>query len=69
MPAAPPPPRTITREWEEAANERAKEMNLNPISGKLHSFQFLSVVSEQFSRYLVGGLQRPGLRYYQIDYI
>jgi cytochrome c oxidase subunit 4 len=31
---APPPPRTITKEWEEAATERAKEMNINPITGK-----------------------------------
>ncbi|KAI0056430.1 cytochrome c oxidase subunit IV [Artomyces pyxidatus] len=30
---APPPPHTITKEWEEAANERAKEMKINPISG------------------------------------
>ncbi|OJT06106.1 Cytochrome c oxidase polypeptide 5, mitochondrial [Trametes pubescens] len=31
--AAPPPPRTITKEWEEATNERAIEMKINPISG------------------------------------
>ncbi|KAF7976754.1 hypothetical protein HWV62_5742 [Athelia sp. TMB] len=30
---SPPPPRTITKEWEEAANERAKELKLNPITG------------------------------------
>jgi len=30
---SPPPPKTITKEWEEAANERAKEMKLNPITG------------------------------------
>lgn len=30
---APPPPRTITKEWEEAANERAKEHKMNPITG------------------------------------
>ncbi|ETW86317.1 hypothetical protein HETIRDRAFT_243779, partial [Heterobasidion irregulare TC 32-1] len=30
---APPPPRTITKEWEDAALERAREMNINPISG------------------------------------
>ncbi|KAF8800522.1 COX4-domain-containing protein [Phlegmacium glaucopus] len=28
-----PPPKTLTKEWQEASNERAKEMNLNPISG------------------------------------
>jgi len=27
-------PRTISREWQEASNQRAKEMNLNPISGQ-----------------------------------
>ncbi|KAH7924753.1 COX4, subunit IV of cytochrome c oxidase [Leucogyrophana mollusca] len=30
---APPPPKTITREWEEASNERAREQKMNPISG------------------------------------
>ncbi|KAI0047492.1 cytochrome c oxidase subunit IV [Auriscalpium vulgare] len=30
---AAPPPKTLTREWEEAANERAKELKLNPITG------------------------------------
>ncbi|KAA1469312.1 cytochrome c oxidase subunit IV [Dentipellis sp. KUC8613] len=30
---APPPPRTLTKEWEEATNERAKELKINPISG------------------------------------
>jgi len=28
-----PVPRTMTKEWQQASNERAKEMNLNPISG------------------------------------
>ena len=27
------PPKTLTKEWQEASNERAKEMNLNPITG------------------------------------
>jgi len=30
---APPPPKTISKEWEEAANERALEQKLNPITG------------------------------------
>lgn len=30
---APPPPRTINKEWEEASNQRALEMKLDPISG------------------------------------
>ncbi len=32
--AASAPPKTLTKEWQEASNERAKEMNLNPISGE-----------------------------------
>ncbi|KZT19308.1 cytochrome c oxidase subunit IV [Neolentinus lepideus HHB14362 ss-1] len=28
-----PPPKTMTREWQEASNERAKEQKINPISG------------------------------------
>jgi cytochrome c oxidase subunit 4 len=31
--AAPPPPKTLTKEWEEAATQRAKEMKINPIHG------------------------------------
>ncbi|VDB82753.1 unnamed protein product [Peniophora sp. CBMAI 1063] len=30
---APPPPKTMSKEWQEASNERAKEMRINPISG------------------------------------
>lgn len=30
---AAPPPKTMTKEWEEATNERAREMKLNPITG------------------------------------
>ncbi|KAG5643327.1 hypothetical protein DXG03_001177 [Asterophora parasitica] len=30
---APPPPKTISKEWEEATNERALELKLNPITG------------------------------------
>jgi len=30
---APPPPKTISKEWEDATNERAKELKINPISG------------------------------------
>ncbi|KAI0807866.1 cytochrome c oxidase subunit IV-domain-containing protein [Fomes fomentarius] len=30
---APPPPRTITKEWEQAMNERALEQKSNPIHG------------------------------------
>jgi len=30
---APPPPRTLTREWQEASNERALEQRSDPITG------------------------------------
>jgi len=30
---AQPAPRTMTKEWQEASNERAKELHINPISG------------------------------------
>lgn len=30
---APPPPKTLTKEWQEASNELAREQNMNPISG------------------------------------
>ncbi|KIK63718.1 hypothetical protein GYMLUDRAFT_162296 [Collybiopsis luxurians FD-317 M1] len=30
---SPPPPKTISKEWEEAANERALEQKMNPITG------------------------------------
>lgn len=31
---APPPPKTLTKEWQEAQNATAKENNLNPITGE-----------------------------------
>lgn len=30
---APPPPKTLTREWQEASNERAREQRSDPITG------------------------------------
>ncbi|KAH9930669.1 cytochrome c oxidase subunit IV family [Fomitopsis serialis] len=30
---APPPPKSISKEWEEASNERALEQKMNPITG------------------------------------
>jgi len=30
---AAPPPKTMTKEWQEASNERARELNLDPITG------------------------------------
>ena len=31
--AAAPPPKTLTKEWQEASNERAREMKIDPITG------------------------------------
>jgi hypothetical protein len=30
---APPPPKTMTKEWQEASNQRAIEQKMNPITG------------------------------------
>ena len=35
---APPPPKTLTREWQEASNERAREQRSDPITGAFPSF-------------------------------
>jgi len=42
---APPPPKTITKEWEEASNERAKELKINPISGPYTFLTFIRFFS------------------------
>jgi Cytochrome c oxidase subunit IV len=34
---AAPPPKTLTKEWEEATNVRAREMKINPITGTCFS--------------------------------
>jgi hypothetical protein len=52
-------PRTMTKEWQVATNDRAKEMNLNPISGQFHKeLVFGSRNNIILPRYLLGGLQR-----------
>jgi hypothetical protein len=52
-------PRTMTKEWQVATNERAKEMNINPISGQFHKeLVFGSRNNIILPRYLLGGLQR-----------
>ncbi|KAF5364657.1 hypothetical protein D9758_005531 [Tetrapyrgos nigripes] len=38
---SPEPPRTISKEWQEASNERALEQKMNPITGALYSARFL----------------------------
>lgn len=68
--AAPAPPSTITREWEEAANQRALEMKLDPITGELNPYFQVAGISDHgllVIRYCVGGIQGQGLRSNQID--
>lgn len=71
---APPPPKTMTKEWEEATNARALEMKLNPITGKplfrcslssARNYSRLSFVT----RYLIGRILRQGFRPEQVDYL
>lgn len=40
-----PPPKTMTKEWQEASNERARELNLDPITGKCSRRPFLGLQS------------------------
>jgi len=67
-----PPPKTMTKEWQEASNERARELNLDPITGECSrslvpiagipgSFQFF------FFRCSVRGLFREGFCAIQVD--
>ena len=50
---APEPPKTLTKEWQEAMNERAKEQKMNPIHGMsryvTHPFHTLTPLSRQVS--------------------
>ena len=43
-PLAPPPPKTLTREWEEATNARALEQKMNPISGLCLALSSLGII-------------------------
>lgn len=59
--SATPPPKSMSKEWQEASNERARELNLDPITGKYteslfptprfyaHSDSLLGVPSEGYS--------------------
>jgi hypothetical protein len=49
---APPPPKTISKEWEEASNERALEQKLNPITGEL--VRVLHISYSAFFSFLFG---------------
>ena len=53
----------MTKEWQEASNERAKEMRINPISGTFSCSRVTSNALTVLFRYIVRGLQGQGLRY------
>lgn len=64
---APPPPKTISKEWEEASNERALEQKMNPISGlSLSGLPPYMPRSCLTSRYRFRGIRGQGLRYAQV---
>ena len=58
---AAPPPKTLTKEWQEATNERAKEMNLNPITGMCpHSPEFFNLSNAGFFLFPLPGISSEG---------
>ena len=70
---AAPPPKTLTKEWQEASNERAKQLNLNPITGTYlkqvsplinitHSSYIYMRFFLLFSRYIIRRLLRQRFR-------
>ena len=64
---AQPPPRTITREWQEASNELAIKQKADPISGNdIHLIRTISqnLFTRFFLRYCFRGIQGQGLRYW-----
>jgi len=68
---ATPPPKTMTKEWQEASNERARELNLDPITGKC-TVHFVpppmdTVLIPTRFRCPIRGIFREGLRAIQID--
>lgn len=63
----------MTKEWQEAMNERAKEQKMNPISGEFvlplcHNDEQL-ILPKPNPRYCVGGLRGQGLRSKQVDQV
>ena len=64
------PPKTMTKEWQEASNERARELNLDPITGKCPRRSISPPrlgFSTPFSRCSVRGLFRKRFRAIQVD--
>lgn len=71
---APPNPKTLSKEWEEATNVIALEKKMNPISGAYLSLISLSSPTGgsnlrfyAFSRYLVGVQRWQGIRAEQVE--
>ena len=50
---APPPPKTLTREWQEASNERGREQHLDPITGTCPRPIVAPILMRVPTRYLV----------------
>lgn len=63
----PPPPKTISKEWEEAANQRALEQKMNPITGRHFRFSYQLNFLFGHHRYRVGRIHWQGIRYAQVE--
>lgn len=63
------PPKTMSKEWQEASNERAKEQKMNPISGKLYLMYFSNPYTEFTVSYRnhFGGVLWKGLCYSRLN--
>ena len=66
---AKPPPATMTKEWQEASNERALEKKMNPISGRacFITAVYRTLTTLVASRYRLRGLRRKGVRDDQVN--
>jgi len=68
---AAPPPKSMSKEWQEASNERARELNLDPITGKRSRSLIPPLgLPDSFQlpfRRAIRGLFRKGLRTIQVD--
>ena len=67
-----PPPKTMTKEWQEASNERARELNLDPITGECSQFGLFhpwdpGLNPTPLPRCPIRGLFRKGFCAIQVD--
>ena len=65
--SAHPPPKSMSKEWQEASNERARELNLDPITGEQMARSPSPVIIQTSFRYFVRGLFRKGICAIQVD--